>query len=99
MIIDFSDLRVFCIATLITIILVSCSAKFKKSFPAFLSLLMYIIILLISAFSEYTFVDCTAHFVINYIGIIASIVPYILVDDIETRRKVVTKVFENRYKE
>ena len=98
MIIDFSDLRVFCIFTLIAILLIICSVKFKKSFPAFISLLAYMIVLLTTAYADYEFVNRIVHFVVNYAGIIVSIVPYILVDDIETRRKVITRVFENRYK-
>lgn len=99
MMIDFSDLRVFCVFTLIAILLIICSVKFKKSFPALISLLAYVIVLTMTAFmEEYTFVNRTIHFVVNYAGIVVSIVPYILIDDIETRRKIVTTVFENRYK-
>ena len=97
--IDFSDLRVFCIFTLIAILLIICSVKLKKSFLALISLLAYVIVLTMTAFVEkYTFVNHTIHFAVNYTGIIISIVPYILIDDIETRRKIVTTVFGNRYK-
>jgi len=98
MIIDFSDLRVFCVFTLIAILLIICSVKLKKSFPVFISLLAYMVVLLTTAFTDSEFVNRTVHFAINYAGIIVSIVSYILVDDVETRRKVITKVFENRYK-
>lgn len=97
MIIDFSDLAVFCTACLITILLIACAVKIKKCFPAFILLVAYMVVLLTTAYADYEFNNRIIHFVVNYAGIIASIVPYILVNDIETRRKFVTKVFKNRY--
>lgn len=98
MVIDFSDLGIFCTASVITILLIVYSIKIKKCFPAFILLLAYMIVLLTTAYAEYEFYNRTFHFVVNYVGIIVSIVPYILLDDIETRRKLVTRVFKNRYK-
>lgn len=98
MIIDFSDLGIFCITCLISILLIMCSIKIKKCFPAFILLVAYMFVLLTTAYAEYDFYNRTFHFIVNYAGIIVSIVPYILVNDIETRRKFVTKVFKNRYK-
>lgn len=98
MIIDFSDLGIFCITCLISILMIICSIKIKKCFPAFMLLIAYMSVLLTTAYSEYEFYNRTLHFIVNYAGIIVSIVPYILVNDIETRRKFVTKVFKNRYK-
>ena len=97
MIIDFSDLRIFCISTLITILLLICSIKIKKSFPAFIVLVAYVGVLISTAYAEYDFVNRIFHFFVTYAGIIAGIVPYILIDDIETRRKFISKVFKSRY--
>ena len=38
------------------------------------------------------------HDVFNFKGLVISINIYIFIDDIETRRKIISKVFKNRYK-
>ena len=95
--IDFSDLRIFFPALLISILLLICSCKMKKSIFALIVLIIYILILAITAFNGMLFVNRTFHFIVTFAGIIAGIVTYILIDDIEIRRKVVSKVFTHKY--
>ena len=46
---------------------------------------------------KYNLKSIIAGLIVAIIGIIISIATYILIDEIEIRRKIVTKVFKNKY--
>lgn len=95
---DLSDLRVMLVAGLITVIAVLISSTTKKSIYSLIVLLTYTLILIVSTFGNFEFLNITLHYIIAIIGIIISITTYILTDEIEIRRKIVTKVFKDKYK-
>lgn len=71
----------------------------KKSFLNFLSLIVSIILLVIHViFKGDYFISCARNMIIDFIFLIVSISTYLYVNDIETRRKVISEVFENKYK-
>ena len=98
MIIDFSNLLTFLIWYGITVAFLVLAHVFKKSILALIPTIYFLIILGITAgnplFIEYILV----HRVFNFIGFGLSLALYIVIDDIETRRKIISQVFKNRYK-
>lgn len=98
MIIDFSNLLTFLIWYGITVAFLMLAYIYKKSVFALIPMIYFLIILGIST-ANYTLIgDFLVHKVFNFAGLGISIVLYIVIDDIETRRKVISQVFKNRYK-
>lgn len=92
--INFGDLRVLVVAIILTIILNVIGAWKKKSiFPAIL-LLSYTALLIIHTM----FMKSSINLVVDFSGIILSIVSYIIIDEIEIRREKIEQVFEDKYK-
>lgn len=95
---DLSDIRVLLVAAIITVIAVLVSSTTKKSIYSLIVLLMYTLILIISAFGDFQYTNIITHYIVALIGIIITITTYILTNEIEIRRKIVSKVFKNKYK-
>lgn len=92
--INFGDLRVLVVVIILTIILNVIGAWKKKSiFPAIL-LLSYTALLIIHTM----FMKSSINLVVDFSGIILSIVSYIIIDEIEIRREKIEQVFEDKYK-
>lgn len=98
MIIDFSNILTFLIWYGITVIFLMLAYIFKKSILAFIPVVYFLVILGITAGNTVPIEDILVHRVFNFTGLGISIVLYIVIDDIETRRKIISQVFKNRYK-
>ena len=98
MIIDFSNILTFLIWYGITAIFLMTAYIFKKSFLALIPVIYFITILGVTANAIDLLQDIIVHRVFNFIGLGLSLVLYIVINDIETRRKIISQVFKNRYK-
>lgn len=98
MIVDFSNLLTFLIWYGITVAFLMLGYIFKKSILALIPVIYFLIILGMSAFNRFAIQDLLVHQVFNFAGLGISLVLYIVIDDIETRRKIISQVFKNRYK-
>ncbi len=98
MIVDFSDLLTFLIWYGITVAFLMLGYIFKKSILALIPVIYFLIILGMSALNPSLIEDMLVHEVFNFTGLGISIILYIVIDDIETRRKIISQVFKNRYK-
>lgn len=98
MIVDFSNLLTFLIWYGITATFLILSHVFKKSILSLIPVIYFLVILGLSATNPSALQDVLVHRVFNFIGLALSLVLYIVIDDIETRRKIISQVFKNRYK-
>lgn len=98
MMIDFSNILTFLVWYGITVSFLMLSYIFKKSILAFIPVVYFIIILQLTSGVPDFIENITIHRAFNFTGLGLSLVLYIVIDDIETRRKVISQVFKNRYK-
>lgn len=98
MIIDFSNPWAFIFWYVITVGLLVVSYKKKKAKICIGPIVYFIIILLIHSKNPDWFRDIYVHRWLNFIGLGVSICMFVVMDEVETRRKVISKVFKNRYK-
>ena len=98
MIVDFSDLLTFLIWYGITVAFLMLGYIFKKSILALIPVIYFLVILGMAAANTSLIDDMLVHEVFNFTGLGISIILYIVIDDIETRRKIISQVFKNRYK-
>lgn len=71
----------------------------KKSFLNLISLMFSVALLVLHIrYREFFSASYTQVLIPDFIFLIVSISTYLYVNDIETRRKVVSEVFENKYK-
>jgi hypothetical protein len=97
MIIDFSNPWVFLVWYVITAGLLFLAYKTKKSLICLVPVVYFLIILAITA-NSYYIEDMAIHRFFNFLGLTAGLCFYIVIDEIETRRKVINQVFKDRYK-
>ena len=98
MIIDFSNPWFFIAWYVITAGLLFASFKLKKAVISLITVIYFLIILGISAKYTELIDDLMIHRVFNFLGLAVGLCFYIVIDEIETRRKVISQVFKNRYK-
>ena len=98
MIIDFSNILMFLLWYGITVVFLMLAYIFKKSILAFIPMIYFIVILGLTANDTALIENILVHRVFNFTGLGISVVLYIVIDDIETRRKIISQVFKNRYK-
>lgn len=98
MIIDFSDPWVFLAWYFITVGLLFISYKTKKSKICLVPVIYFLVILGLHLLHPEWIKDITIHRVFNFLGLAASLSMYVVMDEVETRRKVISQVFKNRYK-
>lgn len=98
MIIDFSNLLIFLVWYGITAIFLMLAHIFKKSILALIPVIYFLIILGVTAINPVDIQDILVHRIFNFTGFGLALVMYIVIDDIETRRKIISQVFKNRYK-
>lgn len=98
MIIDFSNPWVFIAWYVITAGLLFASFKLKKAVICLITVIYFLVILGISARHTELIEDMMIHRVFNFLGLAVGLSFYIVIDEIETRRKVISQVFKNRYK-
>ena len=95
--IDFSVILTFLIWYGITAVLLMIAYIFKKSFFALVPVTYFLVILGITGFNSTGIQDMVVHRIFNFTGLGVSIVLYIVINDIETRRKIIGQMFKNRY--
>ena len=98
MIIDFSNPWVFIAWYVITAGLLFASFKLKKAAVCLVTVVYFLVILGVSAKYTELIDDMMIHRVFNFLGLAVGLSFYIVIDEIETRRKVISQVFKNRYK-
>ena len=98
MIIDFSNLLTFLVWYGITAMFLMLAHIFKKSILALIPVIYFLVILGMTAVNIAGIQDILVHRVFNFTGFGLALVMYIIIDDIETRRKIISQVFKNRYK-
>ncbi len=98
MIIDLSNPYVFLFWYAITMGILFASYKIKKSWPCLIPTAYLLIILAISSNGANFIDDLNIHMAINFLGLATSLSMFIVMDEVETRRRVISQVFKNRYK-
>ena len=98
MIIDFSNILTFLIWYGSTTVFLMLAYIFKKSILALIPVIYFLGILGITAINPGDLQNIFIHRIFNFVGLGLSIVLYIVINDIETRRKIIGQVFKNRYK-
>lgn len=98
MIIDFSNPWVFLVWYIITVLILFSSYKLKKSWICLIAVAYFLLILGLSIYYNEALYDVTTHRVFNFLGLAFSICMFVVMDEVETRRKVISQVFKNRYK-
>ena len=91
---DFGDVRVLLIGILITAIVLTISSLKKKSAFAGVMLIIYLILLIVHVVSMSSKISVF----VDLAGIAACITTYLIIDEVEIRRKKISQVFEDRYK-
>lgn len=96
---EFSNLLVLSFWIFLVIALNFWGVLKKKSFLNLISLIVSITLLIIHIrYREFLEVSINQNVITDFVFLIVSISTYLYVDDIETRRKVISEVFENKYK-
>ena len=98
MIIDFSNPWAFVVWYFITAGLLFAAYKVKKAWICLIPTIYFLIILTIHAANPDMMINNTIHRVFNFLGLGTAISFFLVVDEVETRRKVISQVFKNRYK-
>ncbi len=98
MIIDFSNPWVFIVWYFITAGLLYASYKTKKSKICLIPVCYFLLILALSVANPEWIDDVLIHRVFNFLGLSVSLSMFVAMDEVETRRKVISQVFKNRYK-
>ena len=96
--IDFSNLLTFLVWYGITVIFLMLAQMYKKSILALIPTIYFLAILGIVTYNPTLVEDIFVHRAFNFIGLGISLVLYIVIDDVETRRKIITRVFKDKYK-
>lgn len=92
--INFSDIRVLLIGALITAIVLTIGCIKKKSIFSSCMLAIFTILLIIHSIARNYIISMY----VDLIGIAICIAFYLVIDEIEIRRKKITQVFEDKYK-
>lgn len=96
---EFSNLLVLSFWIFLVIALNFWGVLKKKSFLNLISLIVSIMLLVIHIrYREFLETVINQNIIADFVFLIVSISTYLYVDDIETRRKVISEVFENKYK-
>ena len=98
MIMDFSNPWVFVVWYFITVILLFISYKTKIAKICLIPVIYFLIALWLSLAYPDAIIDTFVHRLFNFLGLIVSLPFYVVMDEVETRRKVISKVFKNKYK-
>ncbi|MBR6252902.1 MAG: hypothetical protein IKR04_03585 [Clostridia bacterium] len=98
MIIDFSNPWIFLLWYIITVGLLFASFKLKKSKICLGPVCYFMLILLIHSKNPDWFMDIYIHRFFNFLGLGAALAFFVAMDEVETRRLVISQVFKNRYK-
>ena len=93
-ILNFSDIRVLIFGALVTIGVLGYGWWKKKSYPSAILLFIYLGLLIIHLIT----MSNKVNIYVDFIGITVSITTYLIIDEIEIRRKKINQVFEDKYK-
>ena len=94
MFLDFSDIRLMFFGIFITAIVLTVSVMKKKSIFSGSMLIFFVILLVVHVIS----MSSSASIIADLVGVGACITTYLIVDEVEIRRKKINQVFEDRYK-
>lgn len=92
--INFGDIRVLIFSILITAIVLTISVNKKKSIFSGIMLGIFTLLLVIHVVTMSSKISVF----VDLIGVATCITTYLIVDEIEIRRKKINQVFEDRYK-
>ena len=98
MYIDFSNPWTFLVWYFVTVGLLFISYKTKKSKICLIPVTYFLIILGIHVFKPELIDDILIHRVFNFSGLALALSFFVVMDEVETRRKFISQVFKNRYK-
>ncbi len=98
MYIDFSNPWVFLVWYFVTVGLLFISYKTKKSILCLIPVIYFLVILGVHVFKPELIEDVVIHRIFNFIGLAVSLSFFVVMDEVETRRKFISQVFKNRYK-
>ncbi len=98
MIIDFSNPWVFVVWYFITVVLLFVSYKTKIAKICLIPVAYLLIILALSLAYPDWITNTFTHRFFNFLGLIVSLPFFVVMDEVETRRKVISQVFKNKYK-
>ncbi len=98
MIIDFSIPWVLLIWYYITAGLLFASYKTKKAIFCLIPVVYFLVILALSIANNDLLKHVAIHRVFNFVGLGLALSMFLVIDEVETRRKVISQVFKNRYK-
>ena len=98
MIIDLSNPWVFIIWYYITAGLLFASYKTKKAKICLIPIIYFLIVLAVSIAKVDDISNIIIHRVFNFLGLAVSISFFVVMDEVETIRKVISQVFKNKYK-
>ena len=98
MIIDFSNPWVFFVWYFITAGILFASYKTKIAKLCLIPVCYFLLILWISLQHPEWIANFKIHRFFNFLGLIVSVPFLVVMDEVETRRKVISQVFKNKYK-
>jgi hypothetical protein len=98
MIIDLSNPWAFLGWYFITAGLLFAAYKTKKALFCLIPSIYFLVILAVSIANNSLLMDVVIHRIFNFTGLAVSLSMFLVIDEVETRRKVISQVFKNRYK-
>ena len=98
MIFDLSNPWAFLAWYFITAGLLFASYKTKKALFCLIPSIYFLVILALSIANNDSLMDVVIHRIFNFTGLAVSLSMFLVIDEVETRRKVISQVFKNRYK-
>lgn len=96
--INFAKLPITICWALIVILLNVLSLIQKKSVHSLVALILSVAFLIMHVVAKSYFINGIANLIFDFATMIISISIYLYINDIESRREVVSEVFKNRYK-
>lgn len=98
MIIDLSNPWAFLAWYFVTAGLLFVAYKTKKAIFCLIPSIYFLVILAVSIANNSLLMDVVIHRIFNFTGLAVSLSMFLVIDEVETRRKVISQVFKNRYK-
>ena len=98
MIIDLSIPWVFLVWYYLTAGFLFASYKTKKAFFCLVPVAYFLVILALSIANNDFLRHVAIHRTFNFLGLAFALSMFLVIDEVETRRKVISQVFKNRYK-
>lgn len=98
-ILDFSSVPVLVGWTILFVVLIICGLIKKNSYFSLVTLILSLAFLIIHFSLSFVYENSNlTNMLFDFVSMIVSISIYLYIDDIESRREVISEVFENKYK-